>query len=162
MQKKRLLFGKECCGQPPPFGSLFQSHVFASVTASQVSDSPVFSRKSFIVPALIAACAAGTALPPSAPAWFLLLHCSGIKHRASVIPVIRFQYLNCDLNDSISKSSYFSRDGGLCEIAILNRILYGYTIQILVLNRIGASCQEPGKVFLIWEKESATVFPHEK
>ena len=37
--------------------------------------------------------------------------------------------------------------------------LYGYTMQILILNRIGASCRVSNRG-LIWEKESTAVFPN--
>ena len=38
-------------------------------------------------------------------------------------------------------------------------ILYGYIMWILILNRIGASCQVLNRDFPIWEKKSTVIFP---
>ena len=37
--------------------------------------------------------------------------------------------------------------------------MYGYIMWILILNRIGASCQVLNRDFPIWEKKSTVIFP---
>ena len=52
---------------------------------------------------------------------------------------------------------YFSWRDTVEKLKIL--FLYGYIMWILILNRIGASCQVLNRDFPIWEKKSTVIFP---